>query len=103
MLRATAFGLPKSSADHHELPVAVPGGSLHDPLCRLVVDPRRFGGSVYRCAVTVCFQHRDHSLGMLCGHSGCNQFRRKVCVELCNFCIDRCRVSQPSAGAARIE
>jgi hypothetical protein len=53
MLLATASGLPKSSADHHELPVPVAGGSLHDPLCRPVVDPRRFGGSVDRCAVTV--------------------------------------------------
>jgi hypothetical protein len=92
MLRATPFGLPKSSADHHELPVPVPGGSLHDPLRGPVVDPRCLGGSVDRRAVTACRQHCDHGLDRLCSHTGCNQLRRKVCIDLCNLCIDLCRL-----------
>ncbi len=83
MLRAAAFGLPKWSADHHELPVPVPGGSLHDSLRSPVVDPRCLGGSVDRCAVTACSQHCDHSLDGLCSHAGCNQLRRKFCIYLC--------------------
>jgi len=65
-------------------------GSLQDPLCRPVVDPRRLGGSVDRCAITVCFQHGDHRHRALRGHAGCNQFRRKVCIDLCNVCIAPC-------------
>lgn len=62
------------SADHRELPLLC--SSLDYPLCSPVVDPRCFGGSVDRRAITVCFQHRDHRLGGLCSHTGCDHDNR---------------------------
>ncbi len=56
----------EQSADHRKRPLPMLGGSLHDPLRSPVVDARRLGGSVDRCAVTACSQHRDHSLDGLC-------------------------------------
>ena len=73
-----------SSADRGKLPLSTLGG-LHDPLRSPVVDPRCFGGSVDRRTVTVCREHRDHRIDGLCSHTGGNQFRRKVCIQLCRF------------------
>ncbi|MDT5058823.1 MAG: hypothetical protein QOF66_7189 [Mycobacterium sp.] len=65
------------------------GGSLHDPLRSPVVDPRCLGGGVDRCTVTPCSQHGDHSLDRLCCHTGCNQFRRKFCIDLSRLGLRR--------------
>jgi hypothetical protein len=67
---------------------AGPCDTLHDPLGSPEVDARCFGGSVDRCTVTVQREHRDHGLDWLCGDTGRNQLRRKVCFDLCNFCIE---------------
>lgn len=63
-------------------------GSLYDPLRS---DPGCFGGSIDRYAGTVCSEHSDHSLEGLRSDTGCNQLGRKVCIGLCNFCINRRR------------
>jgi hypothetical protein len=71
------------SADGEEWPLL--RGSLHDPLRSPVVDPRCFGGSVDRRPTTACSQYRDHRLEALCGRTGCNQLRSKVCIDLCRL------------------
>ena len=76
------FQAARPSADRRELPLPLGCGSLHDPLRSPVVDPRRLGGSVDRCAVTAYSQHRHHRLDGLRGHTRCNQLRRKVCIDL---------------------
>jgi hypothetical protein len=85
------------SADRHELPLRVLCGSLHDPLRSAVIDPRCSSGSVDRCTVTACCQHRDHRLHGLCSHTGCNQLQRKVCIDCASVCAEPCTVSAGSA------
>jgi hypothetical protein len=92
-----------SSADRDKLPLPVLCDNLHDPLRRPVVDPRCLGGSVDRRAVAPCSQHRDDSLDGLCRRTGCNQLRRKLCINmgrlglrrvlhcLCQVGLYRCR------------
>jgi hypothetical protein len=67
-------------------------GSPHDPLRSPIVEPGCFGGNIDRYAGTVCSQHSDHSLDMLHSDTACNHLGRKVCIGVCNFCINRCRV-----------
>jgi hypothetical protein len=96
------------SADRHQLPLPVRRDSLHDPLRSPEVDPRCLGGSVDRCAAAACCQHLDHSLDVLCSHTGCNQVRRKIgigqCNRFANLCCIRLRCvllweSQPSRNS----
>jgi hypothetical protein len=80
------------SADRCELPLPTLCGSLDDPLGGPVVDPQSFGGGVDGRAVTACSQHCDHGLDGLCCRAGCNQLGRKVCIDVCGFYFDLCRL-----------